>query len=83
MVQLIEQGLKCAFKVGEVHDPTGPLAHFAGDVNLDPEGMAVHAGAFVVGWNVRQAMSRLDLEDAKDIHGRIVPPGDGLFNRRS
>jgi hypothetical protein len=43
--------------------------------------MAVHACAFVSFRNIGQAMGRFYLENAKDIHGRIVPPAYPARNR--
>jgi hypothetical protein len=44
--------------------------------------MAMQPRALVTVRNVREAMGRLDLEYAKYIHGRIVPPGR-KFGKRS
>jgi hypothetical protein len=81
MVELIVQGLEGAAQIGEVHYPAGFRAHRAAHVNLDTEGVSVHAGALVPLGHVRQAVRRFDLENAKYIHARIVPPTRGRRNR--
>jgi hypothetical protein len=43
--------------------------------------MSVHARALVSIGNVRQAVRSLELEYAKYIHGRIVPPVGERCNR--
>jgi hypothetical protein len=40
----------------------------------------MHAGALVPFWNVGQAVCRFNLEYAKYIHARIVPPAEGRRN---
>jgi hypothetical protein len=43
--------------------------------------MPVHAGTLVPFRNIGQAVSGFDLENAENIHGRIVPPAPWLRNR--
>lgn len=72
MVQLIKERLKGFFEVGKIHHPASLRARFAADMNLDAEGVAVHAAAFVPLWNIGQEVGRFDLENAKYIHAAIV-----------
>ena len=81
MVEPIEDGLKGFAQISEVHDPAGFPADRSADVDLDAERMSVHARALVPIGNVGQAVRSLDLENAKYIHGRIVPPVGERCNR--
>jgi hypothetical protein len=49
-------------------------------MNFYPKRMPVHAGALVPFWHIGQAVSCLDLKNAKYIHGRIVPSAECLRN---
>jgi len=75
MVEGVVQGGVGGFDVGEIHHPAAGLADGAADVDLDAEGVAVQAGTLVVGWDVRQAMGRVESEYGKDLHGLILPYG--------
>ena len=75
MVQLVKQRLKGPPQIREVHDPAGILANRAADMNFDSKGMAVQACALVAFRDIGQAVSGFNLKNAKNIHGRIVPPG--------
>lgn len=83
MVEPVEQWLESAAQISEIHYPSGFVADIAAHVDLDTEGVSVHAGTLVTLRHVRQPVGCLDLEYAKDFHGRIVPPGACLRNRRS
>jgi hypothetical protein len=79
VVQTIEQRLKCSAKVGKIHYPAAVLAHVAADVDLYAERMAVNAGTLMARLNMRKPVGRFNLENAKYIHRRIVPPGQPLI----
>lgn len=72
VVQLIEQGLKRDAQVGKVHDPSAARAYFAADMDLDAKRVTVDARALVSGRNLRKVMRCFNLENAENIHGRIV-----------
>jgi len=70
MIDAIENRLKRRAHVCEIHHPTGMRIDRPGNVQLDAKGVAVHASALVSGRHVRQPMSSLDSECAKDLHRR-------------
>jgi hypothetical protein len=80
MIKLVEQWLESSPHIGEIHYPAGILADRAANVYFDSKRVPVHAGAFMPFGNTGQAMSGLDLKNAENIHGRIVPPGRWLRN---
>lgn len=83
MVKPVEQWLEGAAQIGEIHHPPRSVAHVAAHMDLDTKGVSMHAGTLVTLGDVRQPVGCLDLEYAKDFHGRIVPPGACPRNRRS
>jgi len=68
MIQLFIERLERTAKIGEIHDPTGLILYRTGDVNLDPERMAVQAPAFVILRHVRKAVRGFEREDLEYIH---------------
>jgi len=80
MIELIEQGLEGSAQIRKIHHPSGFLTDRTTDVYFNSERMPVHAGTLVSFRNVGQAVSGFDLENAENIHGRIVPPAPRLRN---
>ena len=81
MIELIEQGLEGSAQISKIHHPSGFVTDRTTDVYFNSERMPVHAGTLVPFRNVGQAVSGFDLENAENIHGRIVPPAPWLRNR--
>jgi len=73
MIELVEQGLKGAPQVSEIHHPACFLANRTTDMDFNPERMAVHAGTFVPLRDIGKAVGGFYLKYSKYIHGRIVP----------
>ena len=69
MVELFINRLEGTGQVGKVHDPAGRLLHRSGNVNLDPERMAVQPTAFVVFRHVRQVVRRFEGKNLEYFHG--------------
>ena len=79
MVQPLEQRLECNAQIGKIQYPATVLAYAATDVNLNTKRMAMNPCTLMACRNMRKPVRRFDLENAKYIHRRIVPPAQPLI----
>ena len=68
MVELRVEGLEGGVDLGEVHEPAELGVDLAAHVERDLEGVAVQAGALVLGRHHRQAVGGLERELLEDLH---------------
>lgn len=68
VIKLFVERTEGGVEVGEVADPAGGCADVAADVDLDTEGMAVQARAFMARGNVGELVRGFEAEFFEDVH---------------
>ena len=68
MVELVEDGSKGLSDVSEIHDPAQFFVELSLQMQRDPKGVTVKAGALVPLRNVGEAVCGLDAELLEDLH---------------
>ena len=68
MVELFINRLKGPGQFGEVHDPARLFLHRSGDVNFNPERMAMQSPTLVVFRHVWQEVRRFDRKNLEYFH---------------
>ena len=72
MIELVIEGVERSLKVCEIHHPAQSGVDIAADMEFDPEGVSVQAGALVTLWDIGQPMGGFQCECLEYFHREIV-----------